>query len=65
MTTQGGGKGDSALVDFGNQDDATWLMMLDSILEEMAQVIDTPHLPPVRGLELRFRQVPAVQVGCS
>ena len=42
---QGAGKGDSALVDFGNQDDATWLMMLDSILEEMAQVIDTHIFP--------------------
>ena len=30
MRQQGGGQGDSELVDFGKQYDATWLMMLDS-----------------------------------
>lgn len=42
---QGSGQGDSALVDFGNQDDATWLMMLDGLLEEMKEVIDTHIFP--------------------
>jgi hypothetical protein len=43
--TQGSGQGDSALVDFGNQDDATWLMMLDGLLAEMAEVIDNHIFP--------------------
>lgn len=42
---QGAGSGDSALVDFGNQDDATFLMMLDGILEEMAEVINNELFP--------------------
>jgi hypothetical protein len=42
---QGSGQGDSALVDFGNQDDATWLMMLDSILGDMKEVIDNRIFP--------------------
>jgi Protein of unknown function (DUF935) len=36
---QGGGQGDSTLVDFGKQDDVTYFMMLEGILEEMAQII--------------------------
>jgi hypothetical protein len=43
--TQGSGQGDSALVDFGNQDDATWLMMLEGLLDEMSQVIDNHVFP--------------------
>jgi hypothetical protein len=43
-SAQGDG-GDTALVDFGKQDDATWLMMLDGLLEEMAEVIDTHIFP--------------------
>jgi hypothetical protein len=42
---QGAGTGDSALVDFGKQDDATFLMMLDGILGEMAEVINHHLLP--------------------
>ena len=42
---QGAGAGDSALVDFGKQDDATWLMMLDGILEEIAEVINNDLFP--------------------
>lgn len=42
---QGSGQGDSALVDFGNQDDASWLMMLDGLLEEMKEVIDHHIFP--------------------
>jgi hypothetical protein len=42
---QGASQGDSALVDFGKQDDASWLMMLDELLEEMAEVIDTHIFP--------------------
>ena len=42
---QGAGQGDSALVDFGKQDDATWLMMLDGMLEEMNEVIDHHIFP--------------------
>ena len=42
---QGSGQGDSALVDFGNQDDATWLMMLDGILAEAKEVIDNEIFP--------------------
>ena len=32
-------------MDFGNQDDATWLMMLDGILEEAKEVIDNEIFP--------------------
>ena len=35
---QGGGQGDSSLVDFGKQSDVTFMMMLDGILEEAAEV---------------------------
>jgi hypothetical protein len=42
---QGGGQGDSTLVDFGKQDDVTFFLMLDGILEEMARVI-TDHIFP-------------------
>jgi Intein splicing domain len=42
---QGGGQGDSSLVDFGKQSDVTFMMMLDGILEEMAEVI-TQHIFP-------------------
>jgi hypothetical protein len=42
---QGSGQGDSALVDFCNQDDATWLMMLDGLLGEMKEVIDNDIFP--------------------
>jgi hypothetical protein len=42
---QGQGSGESTLVDFGNQDTASWMMMLESILEEMASVI-TDHILP-------------------
>jgi hypothetical protein len=42
---QGSGQGDSALVDFGNQDDATWLMMLEGILGDMSEVINHHLLP--------------------
>jgi Protein of unknown function (DUF935) len=42
---QGGGQGDSTLVDFGKQDDITFMMMLEGILEEMAAVI-TDHIFP-------------------
>jgi hypothetical protein len=44
-TDQGGGSGDSTLVDFGKQDDVTYMMMLEGILEEMAEVINH-HLIP-------------------
>jgi hypothetical protein len=42
---QGGGQGDSTLVDFGKQDDVTFFMMLEGILEEMAQVINDQIFP--------------------
>jgi hypothetical protein len=42
---QGGGQGDSTLVDFGKQDDVTFFMMLEGILEEMAQVINDHIFP--------------------
>ena len=42
---QGGGQGDSTLVDFGKQDDVTYFLMLEGILEEMAQII-TEHIFP-------------------
>jgi hypothetical protein len=41
---QGGGQGDSTLVDFGKQDDVTFFM-LEGILEEMAQVITDKIFP--------------------
>jgi hypothetical protein len=44
-TDQGGGSGDSTLVDFGKQDDVTYMMMLEGILEEMAEVINHHILP--------------------
>lgn len=42
---QGGGQGDSTLVDFGKQDDVTFFLMLEGILEEMAQVINEHIFP--------------------
>jgi hypothetical protein len=42
---QGGGQGDSTLVDFGKQDDVTYFLMLEGILEEMAQVINDHIFP--------------------
>jgi hypothetical protein len=42
---QGGGQGDSTLVDFGKQDDVTFFLMLEGILEEMAQVINDHIFP--------------------
>jgi hypothetical protein len=42
---QGGGQGDSTLVDFGKQDDVTFFLMLEGILEEMAEII-TDHIFP-------------------
>jgi len=42
---QGGGQGDSTLVDFGKQDDVTFFLMLEGILEEMAQVINEYIFP--------------------
>lgn len=42
---QGGGQGDSSLVDFGKQSDVTFMMMLDGILEEMAEVISNHIFP--------------------
>lgn len=42
---QGGGDGDSAIVDFGKQSDVTFFMMLEGIMEEMAQVIDHDIIP--------------------
>jgi hypothetical protein len=44
-TDQGGGSGDSTLVDFGKQDDVTYMMMLEGILEEMAEVINHHIIP--------------------
>jgi hypothetical protein len=41
----GGGEGDSTLVDFGKQNDVTFFMMLEGILEEMAQVINDSIFP--------------------
>ena len=43
--SQGGGGGDSTLVDFGKQDDVTFFLMLEGILEEMAEVINTHIFP--------------------
>ena len=42
---QGGGQGDSTLVDFGKQDDVTYFLMLEGILEEMAEIINTHVFP--------------------
>jgi hypothetical protein len=42
---QGGGQGDSTLVDFGKQDDVTYFLMLEGILEEMAQIINDHIFP--------------------
>jgi Protein of unknown function (DUF935) len=42
---QGGGQGDSTLVDFGKQDDVTFFLMLEGILEEMAQIITEEIFP--------------------
>jgi hypothetical protein len=42
---QGGGQGDSSLVDFGKSSDVTFMMMLDGILEEMAETI-SQHIFP-------------------
>ncbi len=42
---QGAGEGDSTLVDFGKQEDATFLMMLDGILTEMSETINHHLLP--------------------
>jgi hypothetical protein len=42
---QGGGAGDSTLVDFGKQDDVTFMMMLEGILGEMKEVIDHHIFP--------------------
>jgi hypothetical protein len=41
----GGGQGDSTLVDFGGQNDTTFMMMLEGILEEMAEVINNHIFP--------------------
>ena len=42
---QGGGEGDSTLVDFGKQSDVTFMMMLESFLEDMAQTINHELIP--------------------
>jgi Protein of unknown function (DUF935) len=42
---QGGGQGDSTLVDFGKQDDTTYYLMLEGILEEIAEIINTHIFP--------------------
>lgn len=42
---QGGSQGDSTLVDFGKQSDTTFMMMLEGILEEMAEVINDHIFP--------------------
>lgn len=42
---QGGGQGDTSLVDFGKQSDASFMMMLEMVLEEMGSVI-TDHILP-------------------
>jgi hypothetical protein len=41
----GGGQGDSRMVDFGQQDDVTFFLMLEGILEEMAQIINDHIFP--------------------
>jgi hypothetical protein len=42
---QGSGDGDSTLVDFGKASDVTFMMMLDGILNEMAEVINDHIIP--------------------
>jgi len=42
---QGAGAGDTSLVDFGREDDATFLMMLGGILTEMSEVFDNHVFP--------------------
>jgi len=42
---QGGGQGDSTLVDFGKQDDVTYFLMLEGVLEEMASIINDHVFP--------------------
>lgn len=42
---QGGGQGDTELVDFGKQSDASYMMMLEAILEEMGYIISNHILP--------------------
>ncbi len=42
---QGGGAGDSTLVDFGKQEDTRFIEMLEGIMEEMAEVISTHIFP--------------------
>jgi hypothetical protein len=42
---QGGGQGDSTLVDFGKQEDTRFIEMLEGILEEMAEVVSTHIFP--------------------
>lgn len=42
---QGGSGGDSTLVDFGKQSDTTFMMMLEGVLEEMAEVINNHIFP--------------------
>lgn len=41
----GSSSGDSTLVDFGKQSDTTFMMMLEGILEEMAEIINTHIFP--------------------
>jgi hypothetical protein len=43
--SQGTSQGDSTLVDFGKQNDTTFMMMLEGILEEMAEIINTHIFP--------------------
>lgn len=42
---QGGGSGETTLVDFGQQSDAAYLMMLESVLEDMAGIIHGQIFP--------------------
>lgn len=42
---QGAGAGDSALVDFGQQSDVTFMMMLEGLLQQMAETIDHHIFP--------------------
>jgi hypothetical protein len=42
---QGGGQGDTSLVDFGKQSDATFMMMLEAVLGEMGAIITDRILP--------------------
>jgi hypothetical protein len=43
--SQGQSQGDSTLVDFGKQSDTTFFLMLEGILEEMAEIIDNHVFP--------------------